>query len=137
MGDVPIFSFWIGVISDKKISWEEKAKLKSPSMNLIGIWLTVKEEAVFTRDDRVKHLESKGIQTKMLFAENLIKHPCFDEMRKCGEGYRVVNSPSHPPTLSSSALPVTDRIMRDTFWVGVYPGMRVVSLMDACIVIRA
>lgn len=51
------------------------------------------------------------------------KHPCFDEMRKSGEGYRVVNLPSHPSTLSSSALSVTDRIMRDTFWVGVYPGM--------------
>ena len=43
---------------------------------------------------------------------NLIKHPCFDEMRATGEGYRVVGT-----------LDNTDRIMRDTFWVGVYPGM--------------
>ena len=48
----------------------------------------------------------------MLFAGNLIKHPCFDQMRKSGEGYRVIGS-----------LPNTDRIMKDTFWVGVYPGM--------------
>lgn len=48
----------------------------------------------------------------MLFAGNLIKHPCFDEMRRTGEGYRVVG-----------VLENTDRIMRDTFWVGVYPGM--------------
>ena len=48
----------------------------------------------------------------MLFAGNLTKHPCFDEMRSAGEGYRVVGS-----------LENTDRIMRDTFWVGVYPGM--------------
>ena len=48
----------------------------------------------------------------MLFAGNLIKHPCFDEMRKTGEGYRVVGE-----------LTNTDRIMNDTFWVGVYPGM--------------
>lgn len=60
----------------------------------------------------VNHLESKGIQTRMLFAGNLIKHPCFDEMRKRGEGYRVIGK-----------LENTDRIMRDTFWVGVYPGM--------------
>ena len=48
----------------------------------------------------------------MLFAGNLIKHPCFDELRNSGAGYRVVGD-----------LDNTDRIMRDTFWVGVYPGM--------------
>ena len=60
----------------------------------------------------VKYLEEHGIQTRNLFAGNLIKHPCFDEMRKTGQGYRVVGS-----------LKNTDRIMCDTFWVGVYPGM--------------
>ena len=48
----------------------------------------------------------------MLFAGNLIKHPCFDEMRREGKGYRVVGD-----------LATTDRIMNNTFWVGVYPGM--------------
>lgn len=60
----------------------------------------------------VKQLEANGIQTRMLFSGNLIKHPCFDEMRASGTGYRVVGS-----------LDNTDRIMRDTFWIGVYPGM--------------
>ena len=60
----------------------------------------------------VPYIESKGVQTRMLFAGNLIKHPCFDEMRAEGAGYRVVGS-----------LENTDRIMNDTFWVGVYPGM--------------
>ena len=64
------------------------------------------------RNKVVQYMESKGIQTRMLFAGNLIKHPCFDEMRENGEGYRVVGS-----------LENTDRIMRDSFWVGVYPGM--------------
>lgn len=64
------------------------------------------------RNATVKHLEGKGIQTRMLFAGNLTKHPCFDEMRKRGEGYRIAGS-----------LENTDRIMNDTFWVGVYPGM--------------
>ena len=77
-----------------------------------GFLLTVREGVGFTREKIVNHLESKGIQTRMLFAGNLIKHPCFDEMRNEGKGYRV-----------ASELVATDRIMRDTFWVGVYPGM--------------
>ena len=48
----------------------------------------------------------------MLFSGNLIRHPCFDELRRSGQGYRVAGT-----------LEITDRIMRDTFWVGVYPGM--------------
>ncbi len=60
----------------------------------------------------VDYIEGHGIQTRMLFAGNLIKHPCFDEMRKSGEGFRVVGN-----------LENTDRIMNDSFWVGVYPGM--------------
>jgi len=91
-----------------------------------GFLLTVREEAGFSRDQIVAHLERKGIQTRMLFAGNLIKHPCFDEMRNSGTGYRVVpnSTAADLPTLRSSGLlPVTDRIMRDTFWVGVYPGM--------------
>ena len=64
------------------------------------------------RDAVVAFIEEWGIQTRMLFAGNLIKHPCFDGMRISGDGYRVVGS-----------LENTDRVMRDTFWVGVYPGM--------------
>jgi CDP-6-deoxy-D-xylo-4-hexulose-3-dehydrase len=77
-----------------------------------GFLLTVREESGVTRDRIVSQLENKGIQTRMLFAGNLIKHPCFDEMRREGKGYRVVGE-----------LSTTDRIMNDTFWVGVYPGM--------------
>lgn len=77
-----------------------------------GFLLTMREESGFTRDEVVNHLEINGIQTRMLFAGNLIKHPCFDEMRKKNKGYRMIGD-----------LSVTDRIMRDTFWIGVYPGM--------------
>lgn len=77
-----------------------------------GFLLTVREGAGFNRDRIVNFLEGKGIQTRMLFAGNLIKHPCFDEMRKEGKGYRVIGD-----------LTSTDRIMNDTFWIGVYPGM--------------
>lgn len=102
-----------------------------------GFLLTVREGSGLTRDRIVSHLERKGIQTRMLFAGNLIKHPCFDEMRREGKGYRVVpnknvdklkveGSTSQYSSFNSqlsSSLPVTDRIMNDTFWVGVYPGM--------------
>jgi len=77
-----------------------------------GFLLTVSEGAGFSRDEIVNYLEGNGIQTRMLFAGNLIKHPCFDEMRASGSGYRV-----------ATELKNTDRIMRDTFWIGVYPGM--------------
>jgi CDP-6-deoxy-D-xylo-4-hexulose-3-dehydrase len=77
-----------------------------------GFLLTVREGAGFTREQIVNHLEGKGIQTRMLFAGNLIKHPCFDEMRRTGEGYRVIGE-----------LTNTDAIMERSFWVGVYPGM--------------
>nr|WP_246525582.1 lipopolysaccharide biosynthesis protein RfbH [Geomobilimonas luticola] len=87
-----------------------------------GFLLTVREGSRLSRERMVHHLEGKGIQTRMLFAGNLIKHPCFDEMRAAGKGFRVVST-SKFNIQNSSLLPVTDRIMRDTFWVGVYPGM--------------
>jgi|LQYC01.1.fsa_nt_gi Predicted pyridoxal phosphate-dependent enzyme apparently involved in regulation of cell wall biogenesis len=85
-----------------------------------GFLLTVRQEAGFTRDEIVVHLESHKIQTRMLFAGNLIKHPCFDEMRKSGEGFRVV---ANPILQSSNLLPNTDRIMNDTFFLGTFPGL--------------
>lgn len=88
----------------------EATECSDPSW--FGFLLTVREEAGFKRDRIVNHLEAKGIQTRMLFAGNLIKHPCFDEMRRDGKGYRVVGR-----------LETTDLIMHNTFWVGVYPGM--------------
>lgn len=77
-----------------------------------GFLLTIRKSAGFTRKEIIGHLESHGIQTRMLFAGNLVKHPCFDEMRKSGEGYRMIGE-----------LANTDTIMNQTFWVGVYPGM--------------
>ena len=88
-----------------------------------GFLLTVREDAGFTRDEIVKHLEAYNIQTRMLFSGNIIKHPCFDALRSSGRSYRIVSPNSTPQPLKSSILPVTNRIMRDTFWVGVYPGL--------------
>jgi len=64
------------------------------------------------RDAIVSHLEGNNIQTRMLFAGNLTKHPCFDSIRDNKTAYRVCGS-----------LENTDRIMNCSFWVGVYPGM--------------
>lgn len=75
-----------------------------------GFLITCKEGV--SRNKVVQYVEKQGVQTRMLFSGNLIKHPCFDEMRASNQGYRVVGS-----------LENTDRIMNDTFWVGVYPGM--------------
>lgn len=94
-------------ISDKLILPEACENAK-PSW--FGFLITCKEGV--DRNAVVQYVEDKGIQTRMLFAGNLIKHPCFDEMRATGEGYRVIGN-----------LENTDRIMKDTFWVGVYPGM--------------
>lgn len=96
--------------ADKFLVLPEKEQDSEPSW--FGFMLTVKESAPFTRDDLVTSLENNKIQTRMLFAGNLIKHPCFDEMRKSGKGFRVAGS-----------LANTDRIMNRSFWVGVYPGM--------------
>jgi len=88
----------------------EPAENSEPSW--FGFLLTLKPNAPFKRVDLVKYIESKNIQTRLLFSGNILKHPCFDEMRATGEGFRVVGD-----------LTNTDRIMNDTFWIGVYPGM--------------
>ena len=77
-----------------------------------GFLIAVKEDAGFTRNDLTEYLEQNKIQTRNLFAGNLIKHPCFDEMRQSGEGYRVVGE-----------LKNTDFVMTNGFWIGVFPGM--------------
>ncbi|MFA4858978.1 MAG: lipopolysaccharide biosynthesis protein RfbH [Candidatus Margulisiibacteriota bacterium] len=88
----------------------EPAPNSEPSW--FGFLLTVKENAGFSREAIVNHLEAKGIQTRMLFAGNMLKHPCFDAMRRTGRGFRV-----------ASDLKNTDTVMNRTFWIGVYPGM--------------
>ena len=86
----------------------EKCPNSDPSW--FGFLITCREGG--KRNGMVDFLERQGIQTRMLFAGNLTKHPCFDQMRESGTGYRVVGE-----------LTNTDRIMNDSFWVGVYPGM--------------
>ena len=78
-----------------------------------GFLIAVRPETGFTRNELTGFLESRKIQTRNLFAGNLLRHPAFDEMRKSGEGYRVVGE-----------LKNTDFVMNNGFWIGVYPGMK-------------
>lgn len=80
------------------------------SPHWFGFMITCKEGV--SRNKVVQFLEENGVQTRMLFAGNLTKHPCFDEMRTSGTGYRVIGN-----------LTNTDCIMNQSFWIGVYPGM--------------
>lgn len=75
-----------------------------------GFLITCREGV--DRNKVVRYIEGHGIQTRMLFAGNLVRHPCFDQMRENGNGYRIAGN-----------LGNTDRVMNDTFWVGLYPGM--------------
>lgn len=93
---------------EDKVILPEAAPNSNPSW--FGFLLTVREG--INRESVVRYIEEKGVQTRMLFSGNLIKHPCFNQMRESGRGYRVIGD-----------LANSDRIMRDTFWVGVYPGM--------------
>ncbi len=103
-----------------KIILPEATKNSKPSW--FGFLITCKEGT--DRNKVVAYLEEHGIQTRNLFAGNLTKHPCFDEMREKKEGYRIVGE-----------LTNTDRIMKDTFWIGVYPGMteEKINYMIKCI----
>lgn len=94
-------------VSDRMIL-PEACENSKPSW--FGFLITCREGV--DKNKVVRYMESRGVQTRMLFSGNLIKQPCFDELRKSGLGYRVIGD-----------LKVTDRIMNDTFWVGVYPGM--------------
>lgn len=93
---------------------QDKLILPEPCENSKPSWfgflITCKED--LDKNEVVQYIESHGIQTRMLFAGNLVKQPCFDEMRKSNKGYRVIGD-----------LTITDKIMKDTFWLGVYPGM--------------
>lgn len=88
----------------------EPQKNSKPSW--FGFLISVKPDAPFSRNDLSKYLEAHKIQTRNLFAGNLLKHPAFDQMKQSGTGYRVVGD-----------LSGTDFIMNNTLWIGVYPGM--------------
>ncbi len=93
--------------AEDKLILPEAAPNSDPSW--FGFLMTVKEGT--SRNKVTRFLEERNIQTRLLFSGNLIRHPCFDDIRG-SDAYRI-----------SGSLEVTDRLMHDSFWVGVYPGM--------------
>lgn len=93
----------------------DKLILPEPCVNSEPSWfgflITLKDDCSKSREEVVRYIEEHNVQTRMLFSGNLIKHPCFDDIRDT-DVYRV-----------SGSLETTNRIMKKTFWVGVYPGM--------------
>ena len=94
---------------EDKVILPEAAENSEPSW--FGFLISIKPETGIERNDVTKYVEDHNVQTRLLFSGNLIKHPCFDQIRDT-DAYRVVGH-----------LDGTEFVMNNTFWVGVYPGM--------------
>ena len=103
------FDFFYEQIKDLESSLMLPEKTENSDPSWFGFLLTVREG--ISREKIVRYLESHGVQTRMLFAGNIIRHPCFDEIRGT-DAYRVVGD-----------LKNTEIILNRTFWLGMYPGM--------------
>ena len=107
-------------------SLSDKLILPEPCPNSKPSWfgflITCREG--IDKNKLVRYIENNGVQTRMLFAGNILKQPCFNEMRINNRGYRVIGN-----------LEITDTIMNNTFWIGVYPGMteEMMNYMIDCI----
>ena len=102
-------------LHDALLPVQDKIILPEPCENSVPSWfgflISVKPDSGVSRYDVTRFVEEHGVQTRLLFSGNLIKHPCFDQIRGT-DAYRVVGD-----------LTSTDYVMNNTFWVGVYPGM--------------
>ena len=107
---------------------KDKLILPEPAENSIPSWfgflISVRPGSGVTRNQLTRCLEEHNIQTRLLFAGNLIRHSAFNELRGTDQ-YRVVGS-----------LETTDFIMNNSFWIGVYPGMtdEMLDYMAQCII---
>lgn len=93
---------------EDKLILPEACENSDPSW--FGFMITCKDGV--SKNKVVQYCEEKRVQTRMLFSGNIVRQPAFDGMRESGEGYRI-----------SGDLSVTDRVMNNSFWIGVYPGM--------------
>lgn len=87
----------------------EKADNAEPCW--FGFIIAVRNNSLKTADELVTELERYNIQTRRLFAGNILRHPCFENLEE-NKDYRIVGSMEN-----------TDFTMNHAFWVGVYPGM--------------
>ncbi len=80
-----------------------------------GFKITVKENAPFSRTDLAKELDDKKIGNRMLFGGNLVRQPAFVQLRHDNPAAMRV----------SGSLPCADRIMKQTMFLGTYPGLTI------------
>jgi CDP-6-deoxy-D-xylo-4-hexulose-3-dehydrase len=123
---------------DSAFSWDSSGCRTDCSW--FGFKMTVKESAPFTRTELAKELDDKKIGNRMLFGGNLVRQPAFVQLKRDNPAaLRVVDcSPSRPSSLDhqpstinhqpSSPLPVADRIMNHTLFLGTYPGLTVAQI---------
>lgn len=94
---------------------QDKIILPTPAENSRPSWfgflISVKPETGLNRNEVTRYIEEHNIQTRLLFSGNLVKHPCFNQIRGTN-AYRVIGT-----------LDTTEYIMNNTFWIGVYPRM--------------
>ena len=114
-----------GFIERRRHNWErlrealtsvnDKLILPEPAENSRPSWfgflISIRPETEINRNEVTKYIEDHNVQTRLLFSGNLIKHPCFNQIRDT-DAYRVVGT-----------LDGTEFIMNNSFWIGVYPGM--------------
>lgn len=107
--------------ASRKLVLPRAAENSNPSW--FGFLMSVRPESGLRRDVVTRYLEDHNIQTRLLFSGNIIRHPCFDQLRGT-DAYRIVGN-----------LPNTDYAMNNSFWVGVYPGMtdEMIDYMGTCI----
>ena len=112
-------------IERRRHNWERLHKALAPASDRLilpeatpgsrpswfGFLISVRSESGLKRNSITSFVESRNIQTRLLFSGNLVKHPCFDQIRGTS-AYRIIGN-----------LDTTDFIMNNSFWVGVYPGM--------------
>ena len=111
-------------LKDCEATLQLPAKTPGSDPNWFGFLITVNEDAPFGRNDLVAWLESRNVQTRNLFAGDLTRHPCFSHLRE-GTDYRIVGQLAH-----------TLRVMRQSFWIGLFPGLGEPEMKYMAVAIR-
>jgi CDP-6-deoxy-D-xylo-4-hexulose-3-dehydrase len=101
---------------DAGFSWDASGHRTQCSW--FGFMLLVKPTAPFTKTELARHLDERKIGNRMLFGGNLLRQPAFVQLRK-----------DRPESLRAiGEMPGADRIMNESIFIGVYPGLTAAML---------